>query len=568
MCAKTGRILARGSPFWHTWNVTLSRTLVCALALAATLLAGCQPNVSVAPRLAPNQTLRVMLEDQPATLDPGQTQYTFETGVLRVIAEPLLKPKPNLDGVTPAAAQSYEVNGLGTAYVFHLRPNAKYWDGTPVTAQDFVYAWKRLIDPRLAAPSETLFADAVLNGQRVSLMDPQRDASTIDAALGTLGLKAVDDFTFQVQLERPDPAFIWLAALPAGAPMRKDVVTKNGDKWATAPETLVTNGPFKVTEMVKDDHITVDRNQNYWGAKPTLTRINFQIVKDGAAALTKYRNGELDEVAVQPAQAATVAADDALTRQLVKTPNLEVFWIVFRVDSPPLDNAKLRLAIAQAIDRDAFVSQVLAGQGLTLSTFIPKGMDGHNPRLTAQKFDVAQARASLAASGLSAKQVSVTFSFDQSSDFRKATAKFIHDQLVNNLGINVVLQGLDPNTLASNRSTGQFQVSGPDGWSADYPDQADWYDIFLTTSSLNVALWQNQQYDNFVRVARTDTDPIRRAQEYQQAQSILVGDAPVAFLAQTVSWYLVRPYVQGVTTSPVDEWPGATAPGSLQIAPH
>jgi ABC-type transport system substrate-binding protein len=205
---------------------------------------------------------------------------------------------------------------------------------------------------------------------------------------------------------------------------------------------------------------------------------------------------------------------------------------------------------------------------MAASTFIPQGMDGYNSHLTSQKFDVAQARASLAASGLSAKQVSVTFSFDQSSDFRKATAKFVHDQLVANLGINVVLQGLDPNTLASQRQTGQFQISGPDGWSADYPDQADWYDIFLTTSGLNVAFWQNQQYDNFVRVARTDTDPNRREQEYQQAQAMLVGDAPVAFLAQTVSWYLVRPYVMGVTTSPVDEWPGAVEPAAIQIGSH
>src|SRR5207253_4235222 len=190
------------------------------------------------------------------------------------------------------------------------------------------------------------------------------------------------------------------------------------------------------------------------------TRIDFMIVNDGAVALTKYKKGELDEITVQPPQAASVSGDSKLNRQLFKTPNLTVFWLVFRVNSPPLDNVRLRLAMAQAIDRDAYVSQVLAGQGLPATTFIPKGMHGYNPRLTSQKFDVAQARASLAASGLSAKQVSVTFSYDQSSEFPKATAKFVHDQLTANLGINVVLQGLDGNTLASQRETGQFQISG------------------------------------------------------------------------------------------------------------
>jgi oligopeptide transport system substrate-binding protein len=550
--------------------VTLSRRLVCGLAVLLVAATACDTGVTVGPKLAKDQVLRLMLEDQPSTLDPGQTDPThlYETGVLRTISEPLLKPKNDLSGVLPAAAKSYEVNGDQTAFVFHLRTNAKYWDGTPVKAQDFVYAWQRLIDPRLAAPNETLFASTVLNGERVSLLDPQRDAASIDSALNTLGLKAVDDYTFQVQLARPNPAFVWLAAMPAAAPIRQDVVAQNGDKWATNPQTLVTNGPFRVSEMLKDDHISVVPNPGYWGGKPALTRLDYVIVNDGAAALTKYKNKELDEIRVDLPESAGVAQDDSLKRQLVKTPDLTTFWMAFRVNSPPLDNARLRQALAQAIDRSAFVNQVLAGQGLPASTLIPRGMHGNDPSLGTQNFDVAQARASLAASGLTAKQVSLTLSFDQSNDFRKRAAQFVHDQLVNNLGINVVLQGLDPNTLGSNKDSGQFQITGPEGWTADYPDQADWYDTFLTTSSYNISLWQNPQYDNFVRVARTDTDPARRDQEYLQAQSMLVNEAPVAFVAQTVSWYLVQPYVRGVATSPVDEWPGALEPAQLSIAPH
>ncbi|HKW59893.1 MAG TPA: peptide ABC transporter substrate-binding protein [Candidatus Dormibacteraeota bacterium] len=547
--------------------MSLSRRLLCAFAIGLVATA-CQQGVTSGPKLASEQVLRVQLQDQPASLDPGQTQYTYETAVLRAVSESLMRPAQDLSGVVPAAAQSYEVNGAGTAYVFHLRTNAKYWDGAPVKAQDFVYAWQRLVDPRLAAPNENLFADAVLNGERVSLMDPQRDKSTIDAALGTLGLKAVDDATFQVQLQHPDPAFLWLAAMPAGAPIRKEVVAQSGDKWAASPATFVTNGPFKVTEMVHNSYIRVERNPYYWGSRPALTQIRFDIVNDGATALARYRGGELDVMTVEPAQAEAASGDGTLIHQLVKTPNLTVYWVVFRVNSPPLDNARLRLALAQAIDRKAFVEQVLAGQGMPATALIPNGMHGYNSGLGAQKFDVAQARASLSASGLSAKQISVTVSFDQTSDFRKATAKFLHDQWATNLGINVVLQPLDANTLGSRKESGQFQVTGPDGWNADYPDQADWFDTFLTTSSLNFAFWQNQQYDNFVSVARTDVQAGRRDQEYLQAQSMLVNEAPVAFLAQTVSWYLVEPYVRGMATSPLDEWPGALQPSTLSIAPH
>jgi ABC-type oligopeptide transport system substrate-binding subunit len=106
------------------------------------------------------------------------------------------------------------------------------------------------------------------------------------------------------------------------------------------------------------------------------------------------------------------------------------------------------------------------------------------------------------------------------------------------------------------------------GWSADYPDPANWYHLFVTTSSNNLAFYQNQQYDNFVRVARTDSQPDRRDQEYQQAQQMLLADAPAAFLAQTISWHLVRSYVRGVVSSPVQEWPGALAPGQISVAPH
>lgn len=546
----------------------MSRALAFGALLA--IVSACSTGgVIQGPKLATNQSLRVMIEDQPATLDPGQSQYPYESAVLRAISEPLLKPSPDLSGVVPAAAQSYDVSSNGTVFVFHLRKNAMYWDGQPVLAQDFVYAWQRLIDPRLAAPNETFFADAVLNGERVSLMDPQRDAATIDAALNTLGLKAVDDYTFQVTLAHADPAFIWLAAMPAAAPVRKDIVAKDGNAWSTFASSLVTNGPFEVTEMVKNDHITVIPNPHYWGPRPTLKSIEFVVANDGAVALGKYRSGDLDEITVQPAQAAEVAADSSLSHDLVRTPDLTVYWITFRVNAPLAGNVKVREAIAEAINRDAFVKDIFQGQGIGTDSFIPKGMEGYDPNLSGQKFDVAQARATLAGAGVSAAQLStMKFSYDQSSDFGKATAKFVHDQLKANLGADIVLQGLDTNTLSSHLGSGEFQLAGPMGWTADYPDPADWYDIFTTTSSNDLPFYQNQQYDNFVRAARNDMSPARRDQEYQQAQQMLASDVPVVFLAQSVSWYLVRPYVRGIVASPVDEWPGALAPAELTIAPH
>ena len=542
--------------------------LILVVALACTPSA---PSLTQGAKVDKDQSLRVLLSDQPASLDPGQTQYPYETSVLRAISEPLLRPTADMNGVTPAAAERVDVSTSGTIYAFHLRRNGQYWDGTPVKAQDFVFAWQRLIDPRLASPSEGFFADAVLNGDRVSLLDPRRDASKLDAAVSSLGLKATDDFTFQVTLSHRDPAFIWLAAMPAGAPIQRDAVKTSGDRWATSPDTLMTNGPFKVAEMVTGDHIQVIQNPHYWGTHPTLTSIDFVIVNDGAAALAKYTKGDLDVMDVQPAQAAVVAADAKLSHEVMRTPSLSVFWLVFRVTSTPLSNVKVRRAIAEGIDRAAYVAQVFQGQAAPAKSFIPLGMHGYDPGVGAglQKSDIAAARASLASSGLSAKQLSgIKFSYDRSSDFQKATAIFVKTQLKTNLGVDITLQALDTNTFNSRLSSGNFQIAGPRGWTADYPDASDWYPVFLTTSFRNVGLYQNSQYDNLVRAAAVDGQPDRRDQEYRQAQAMLVSDAPVAFLAQTVSWRLVKPYVKSITPTSIDEWPGSLFPAQIYIGPR
>jgi oligopeptide transport system substrate-binding protein len=255
----------------------------------------------------------------------------------------------------------------------------------------------------------------------------------------------------------------------------------------------------------------------------------------------------------------------------MKTPSLSVYWLVFHVTTGPLSNVKVRRAIAEGIDRAAFVAQVFQGQAIPAETFIPQGMHGFAPGVGGglQKSDIAAARASLAASGVSAKQLSgIKFIYDRSSDFQKATATFVKAQLRVNLGFDITLQGLDTNTFNSRLSSGNFQIAGPRGWTADYPDASDWYPVFLTTSFRNVGLYQNPQYDNFVRAAALDTQPDSRDQEYRQAQAMLVSDAPVAFLAQSVSWNLVQPYVKGITPTSIDEWLGALFPTQIYIAPR
>jgi len=213
---------------------------------------------------------------------------------------------------------------------------------------------------------------------------------------------------------------------------------------------------------------------------------------------------------------------------------------------------------------------VFQGQGRPLETFIPLGMRGYAPELaSSQKFDVSRARAALAAAGVSASQLSgLRFSYDRSVDFDNLTAQYVHDQLKTNLGVDIALDPLDRGTLGAKLESGSFDIAGPLGWNADYPDPADWFPIFTTTDSYNYSLYQNSRYDSLVAVAATDVQASRRDSEYSQAQRMLVNDSPVAFLAQSVSWYLVEPHVKGLTSTSVDEWPGELFPDRIYIAGH
>src|SRR6202521_337690 len=258
-------------------------TRAVALATAGLfVVAACGPSSTTSTGLASAQELRVNIGTEPGTLDPGLTQWVYEAAVDRNIFEAPLKASKDFKSVVPNAADSYTIDSTGTVYTFKLHPGAKWSDGVPVKAADFIYGWQRIIDPRLAALYSAFFLN-IKNASKVNAMKPTD--SGLDAAIQTLGLKAVDDNPFQVTLEAPAGYFKWVASLWVAAPVRADIVAKYGkdangnDKWgAVAPaaaQSVVGNGQFKISEVVAKDHITLVQNPNYNGNSPkaTLTKI-------------------------------------------------------------------------------------------------------------------------------------------------------------------------------------------------------------------------------------------------------------------------------------------------------
>ena len=523
------------------------------LTVVGLLVAACGTSSPTTSTLAKDQTLRVNIVTEPNSLDPGQEQYSYEGSIGGMISEPLLHVNPGLSDAVPATAASYSVSSDGLTWTFKIRSNAKWSDGKPVTGADFVYAWQRILDPRLAAPyADPFFDGTVAGGADYANLDPTKDAAKIPAFLSGLGLSAPDATTFVVKLQAPSPFFKWIASLWMSAPVRKDVVDQYGsDKWATSPTSLITNGPYKVSEMVSKDHITLVPNTNYWGTQPTVTKlINYEISDDNQA-YAKYLNGELDEVNVPLANTQLVKNDPVLSKQIKYVPQLTLFWMDFNTRSAPFNNKDARVAFSKAVDRNQLANNVGQGRWSAADYFIPKGMNGYRPDLGAtQAFDPAAAKTLLTNAVGDPSKITVDFLI-RNTTANKQIGEFIAAQLQTNLGVKVNQVVIDSKTVTTRLRAHQYSLY-VGGWGADYPDDQDWFDIWMTGSGNVFGGYSNPAYDALVKQADTTADATKRQSLYDQAQKILIDDAGGGFLYQRNYMFLVKPYVQNLTTTASD----------------
>src|SRR5712692_983864 len=523
------------------------------LRVVGLVVAACGTSGPTTSNLAKDQTLRVNIQTEPNSLDPGQEQYNYEAAVGASISEALLKIKPDLSDASPATASSYTVSSDGLTWTFHTRSNAKWSDGKPVTGADFVYAWQRILDPRLAASYADPFFDGTIAGAAdYTNLDAVKDAAKIPAFLSGLGLSAPDASTFVVKLQAPSPFFKWIASLWMSAPVRKDIVEQYGsDKWATSPTSLITNGQYKVSEMVSKDHITLVPNTFYWGGAPTITTIvNYEIADDNQA-YAKYLNGELDLDSVPLANTDLVKNDPKLSKEIKFVPQLTLFWMDFNTRKAPFNNKQARLAFAKAVDLDSLAKNVLKGRSSPADFFIPKGMNGYRPDLgKTQEFDAAAAKTMLTQAVGDPSKITIDFLI-RNSTANKHIGEFLADQLQTNLGVKVNQVVIDSKTVTTRLRKHDYQLY-VGGWGADYPDDQDWFDIWMTGSGNVFGGYSNPAYDALVKQADTTADATKRQGLYDQAQKILIDDAGGGFLYQRNYMFLVKPYVQGLTTTASD----------------
>jgi oligopeptide transport system substrate-binding protein len=537
-----------------------SRRLLAGAVAALLGLIGCQlskPSPILPGATKPSQVLRVAMAALPASTDPALTPAS-DSGVARTAFEALLKPNSSLTDVLPAAAASYEVSADGLTYTFHLQSHGTWSDGVPVKAQDFVLGWQRILDPRVNSPVADLLAQRVKNAGAFDVLDPKKDAARIPAFLDGLGIKAAAERTFVVQLEHAAPDFKWIASVPALAPARPD-------EPATGPQP--GNGPFHVESAGKDS-IVLAANQHYWAGPPHLDKIVLSTRGDAGADLTRFLTGGEEITTVPQAMTGPVTSDPGLVRDLVRVPLLAEVWAQFNVHKPPFDNQRVRLAFAQAIDRDLLIRVAAENPAIPSVGPVPMGLRDYRPALAAQRLDATGAKATLAASGLAPASLTGIRLLVRNLPLDQAVAASIAGQVKQNLGIDVAIDTRSSPDVSAALQKGDFQFQAPGGWLADYPDERNFLDLFRTEDFSQWSRYSSGGFDNLVGQADGEADSARRLQLYAQAQQLLAQDAPVAFLYQPEAWNLKQAKVQGATYTALDDWPGDLFAADLSIAPR
>ncbi len=478
-------------------------------------LAGCTMLVMTATGALAEAVYNRGNAGDPSSLDPHKTSTVQEANILRDLFEGLAAQNSKAE-VIPGVAESWSTSADGKTVTFKLRANAMWSDGTPVTAQDFVYSWNRLVDPATASEYAYMLAP-VVNAEAITKGEKK---------VGELGVKAVDDRTFEVTLNAPTPYFIEMVTHQATYAVNKANVEKFGADF-TKPGNLVSNGAFTLAEFVPNDHIKLVKNPKFHDAASVkLDVVNYIPTEDRSTAMKRFEAGELD------------SNDDIPTEQLadlkakfgdqIKTgPYLGTYYYVFKIKKAPWDNVKLRHAISMAIDRDYLAEKVWQNTMIPGYSFVPPGITGYETKMLdyAEKSQLDredEAKKVLAELGYGPdKPLKMEIRYNTSEN-HKNTAVAIQEQL-KPLGIEVTLINTDGKTHYDYlEQHGDFDIARA-GWIADYKDPENFLALCKSGTGNNYSEYSNPEYDKLLADAAAEADPAKRMKNLSDAEAIGVA---------------------------------------------
>lgn len=549
------------------------------------LLSGCGGTSAQSPSPSPSASapaestpaegfdMAVCIASEPQTIDPAlnsavdgaiMTQHMFEGLMKWVDSGNPVNEKGNMNYAALAAgqAESYEKtdNGDGTVtYTFKIRSDAKWSDGQPVTANDFVYSWQRLANP-LTAADYCYMIDMVQGYAAVN-------AGEADPT--TLGVSAPDESTFVVNLTYDCPYFLEICAFPAAFPVRQDIIEAYGDTWTTDDNSshYISNGPWKLTEWVHDSYIKMVPNEyHYDAANLGPNSLTFQLMEDQNSMLAAYRSGDLQFIEEMPVDeiAGLLASGELNIVDYIGT-----YYVCYQTQAAPFDNALVRQAFTLAIDSKYIVEQVTQTGQVPATGFVPAGIYDADPNgddfrtVGGDYWDAPVDDATYQANCEKARQLlaeagypngegfpTVTYLYN-TSDAHKAVGEALQQMWQEELGVTVQLQNQEWNAFLETRKKGEYQIAR-NGWIADYNDPCSFLDMWYTGGGNNDAQYSNPEYDAMIDAAKATSDPAERMSYFHKAEDIIIGQdwalGPIYFYTQK---YMMADGISGAFYTPL-----------------
>jgi len=469
----------------------------------------------------------------PREYDPATTHGSGD----KLVFSGLVSFDPHLN-LLPELAESWETSPDGTVYTFHLRENARFHDGRPVTAQDVIYSWERAASPELQSDTALTYLGDIVGVRE--MYAGQADHIP--------GLQALDEHTLQVRIDAPKPYFLLKLTYPTAFVLDRANV-ETGDEWFRTPNGT---GPYKLTEWQRFEQITYEANPDFYLGKPSIPYVIVKLYS--GVGIRLYEAGEIDITGVSSYSAERfLDPNEPLHNELVTGVALCTGYVVFDTTQPPFDDIKVRQAFSMAFDRQKYIDVVLDGHALPAIGIFPPGLPGFNIGLKGLPYDPERARQLLAESKYGTDLPPIVYTDAGIGSYIGADVAALAQMWQQELGVEITVENLEPNYFYEKILAGQHGQIFGGGWCADYPDPENFADVlFHTGSTQNTGDYSNPELDALLEHARVEQDITKRIEMYQQAEQIIVNDAPVLFTTHSLSYQLVKPYVKGYVSTPID----------------
>ncbi len=526
-------------------KLTFRKTLA-ALVVTSAVSPAFAANIPPGAQLASSQEIVRHIKDEPASLDPMKAVGLPEIQVMRDLFEGLTNQDAH-GKIVPGVAQSWSSNDNKT-WIFTLRKEARWSNGEPVTAQDFVYSWQRLVEPKNSSPFAWFAAlSGIENAEAITKGQMSADK---------LGVTATDATHLKVTLSRPVPWFPSMVANAAMYPVSQKVLEKEGDSW-TSPGKLVGNGAYQLQERVVNEKIVLVRNSHYWDDKESvLTKVTFLPINEESSATKRYRANDIDITESFPKNMYALLKKE-LPGQVYTPDQLGTYYYAFNTEKGPTADVRVRKALSWSIDRRIIAEKVLGTGEKPAWHFTPDVTAGFTPQQSylqqhSQQELNAQAKALLTAAGYGpGKPLHLTLLYNTSESHQKI-AIAVASMWKKNLGVDVTLQNQEWKTYIDSRNSGSFDVIRA-SWVGDYNEPSTFLSLLTSTHSGNIARFHSGDYDAVLTKASRETSVAARNADYNKAEQIIADQAPIAPIYQYTNGRLIKPWVKGYPiTNPED----------------